>query len=192
MCSFPQLAMPRGMSEFTSSEYTSPITRRRKAATRAARPIIKITKSTSMVSLLRSAKGESLGLNVLSAFQPFSSPPTSAWNSFWPWLHLIICLAAGCPGKRISNNNSYYTFSIFYSCVVKVITFFPFLLYDNRALSFFYFYISIVNHTHWVLGNILNRFLKGWYVFVPQAMRKLCRTAAVWHFHFLASKWRKC
>ncbi|TNN59550.1 hypothetical protein EYF80_030200 [Liparis tanakae] len=37
------------MSEFISSEYTSPITRRRKAAKRAAKPIIKIAVPMSMV-----------------------------------------------------------------------------------------------------------------------------------------------
>lgn len=74
MCSFPLFATPRGMSEFISSEYTSPITRRRKAATRAAKPIIKIAQPMSMVLLVCSVKGESLGVNVLSArFQPPAS-----------------------------------------------------------------------------------------------------------------------
>lgn len=121
MCSFPLLAIPRGMSEFISSEYTSPITRRRKAATRAAKPIIKIAEPMSMVLLVCSAKGESLGVNVLSTyFQPLTTPPTSTSNSFWPWSHLMICLAACCPGEKII-----IFFNIFYGCLVKVITCFP-------------------------------------------------------------------
>lgn len=120
MCSFPLFLTPWGMSEFISSECTSPITRRRKAATRAAKPIIKIAELMSMVLLVCSAEGKSLGVDVLSTFfQPLFTPPTSVCNAFWPWFHLMTCLAACCLGK----NN--YILQHFYGCVVKVITHFP-------------------------------------------------------------------
>lgn len=49
------------MSEFISSEYTSPITVRKKVATSAAKPIIKIAELVSVVSLVCYAEGKSLG-----------------------------------------------------------------------------------------------------------------------------------
>lgn len=67
-------------------------------------PIIKTAKPVSILLLLLllpcAAKGVSLGLNVLSASQHLSSAPTCVWNSFWPWLHLMTCLAAGCPERE--------------------------------------------------------------------------------------------
>lgn len=183
LCSFPLPATPRGMSEFISSEYTSPITRTGMAATIAVKPIMKIAEPMSVVSLVCSAKGDSSGVNVspiVPAFQPaqfhvkfymalvwrnmFGCPARPPWKIIL-WHVLWLC----CQSDNMFPKET----GLF--CV-------------NGTFFFYFSNISIGNSTICIpiLGSIC-------LIKAPGIQGKLCCLQLHnWHFHRLVFNGRKC